>query len=62
MDALHKYRRRNKDLQCLIDELHYRLHLAEPFEGARVRAVRKRHFLKLFKYKRRAKGVSLSHS
>ena len=56
MNALREYQRRNKYRLCLIDELHDQLSLAEPFEGARVRASRKKHLLKLFKYKRRAKG------
>lgn len=62
MNALRDYYRRNVYLSNLIDEMHYQLNLAEPFEGARVRGARKRHLLKLFKYKRRAKGISLSHS
>ncbi|WMN19257.1 hypothetical protein QL104_07570 [Pseudomonas piscis] len=60
MNAFNEYRCRNKYLLALIDELHYQLALAEPFEGARVRATRKKHLFKLFKYKRRAKGISLS--
>ncbi|MFJ2549522.1 hypothetical protein ACIOVF_24090 [Pseudomonas sp. NPDC087612] len=62
MNAFREYRRRNKYRLCLIDELYFQLNLAEPFEGARVRAARMRHLLKLFKYKRRAKGISLSRS
>jgi hypothetical protein len=46
---------------ALIDEMHWQLVQAEPIEGARVRAARKKHLFKLFKYKRRAKGISLSH-
>ncbi|GLO14732.1 hypothetical protein PPUJ20028_33150 [Pseudomonas putida] len=59
MNAFHEYRRRHKYLLCLIDELHGQLSLAEPVEGARVRPARKMYLIKLFKYKRRGKGISL---
>jgi len=60
MNAFHEYRRRNKYLLALIDEMHYQLAQAEPFEEARVRPARKKRLFKLFKYKRRAKGIGIS--
>lgn len=61
MNAFREYRRRNKYLLSLIDEMRI-IDRAEPFEGARIRSARKKHLLKLFKYKRRARGISLSRS
>ncbi len=62
MNDFRDYRRRNKYRLCLNDELHDQLSLAEPFEGARIRPARKRHLLKLLRYKRQAKGIGLSRS
>ncbi|WP_175649467.1 hypothetical protein [Pseudomonas sp. Marseille-P9899] len=58
MSAFREYRRRNEYRLSLIDELHYQLCKAEPFEGAKIRVVRNKYLLKLFRYKRRAKGAS----
>lgn len=62
MNAFHEYRRRNRYRLCMIDEIHDQLGRATPFDGARIRASRKKYLLKLFKYKRRASGISLSRS
>lgn len=62
MNASREYRRRNKYRLCLNDELFDQFSRAEPFEGARVRPARKKYLFKLLKYKRRAKGMSLSRS
>ena len=60
MNAIRDYYRRHVYLSNLIDETHYFLNRMEPHEGARVRPARLSHARKLLRYKRRAKGVSLS--
>lgn len=62
MNAIRDYYRRHGYLLNLIDETYYLLNRIEPHEGAKVRPVRLSHALKLFRYKRRAKGSSLSRS
>ncbi len=62
MNSFHEYRRLNKYRLCMIDEIHDQLGRATPFDGARIRDSRKKYLLKLFKYKRRANGISLSRS
>ncbi|WPE28621.1 hypothetical protein PshuTeo1_43780 [Pseudomonas hunanensis] len=62
MNAYREYRRRHKYRLCMIDEIHDQLGRATPFDGAKIRSPRKRYLLKLFKYKRRAQGISLSRN
>lgn len=62
MNAIRDYYRRHLYLSNLIDEAHYLLSRMEPHEGARVRPTRLSHALKLLRYKRRAKGISLWRS
>ncbi|NWL48395.1 hypothetical protein DM819_21635 [Pseudomonas hunanensis] len=62
MNAFREYRRRQKYRMCVIDEIHDQLGRATPFDEAKVRPSRKRYLLKLFKYKRRAQGISLSRN
>ncbi|ANY85973.1 MULTISPECIES: hypothetical protein [Pseudomonas] len=62
MNAIRDYYRRHVYLANLIDETHYLLIRMEPHEDAKVRPLRVKHLNKLLRYKRRAKGGSLSHN
>ncbi|MEX5364405.1 hypothetical protein [Pseudomonas guariconensis] len=62
MNAIRDYYRRHVYVSSLIDEIHYLLNRVEPHEDVKVRPVRVRHLNKLLRYKRRAKGVSLSYN
>lgn len=62
MNAIRNYYRRHVYLSNLIDETHYLLTRMEPHEDAKVRPLRVKHLNKLLRYKRRAKGLSLSRN
>ncbi|EST14591.1 hypothetical protein EDP1_3765 [Pseudomonas putida S610] len=64
MNASREHRRRHKYRLCMIDEVHDQIGKAIPCEDTKVRPSRKKYLFKLFKYKRRAKGVwgSVDHN
>ncbi|HCT7937123.1 hypothetical protein AAA529_07650 [Pseudomonas aeruginosa] len=62
MNAVRDYYLRHVYLFHLIDETYFLMGRMEPHEDAKVRPQRVKHLRKLLRYKRRAKGVSLSHN